>query len=73
MVEQWSRSTASTPPPPSRRSGVDRRMVQRTEAAACMSAAAALCHIQIDPSCGRGILYLHATAGEAAGAKRKIR
>lgn len=55
-----------------RRSGVDRRMAQRTEAAACMSAAtaAALRHIQIDLSSGRAPLYLYAIAGGGSRSRR---
>lgn len=35
-----------------------------------LSAAAAQCHIQTEPSSGSGLLYLHATAGVTARAKR---
>lgn len=65
-AEQRSSLTSSTP----RRSGVDRRMAQRTEAAACMSVVAALRHIQIEPSSGRAPLYLHATAGGGSRSRR---
>lgn len=34
-----------------------------------LSAAAAQCHIQTDPSSGSRLLYLHATAGETTGAR----
>lgn len=65
-AEQRSSLTSST----SRRSGVDRRMAQRTEAAACTSVVAALRHIQIEPSSGRAPLYLHATAGGGSRSRR---